>query len=442
LGHGSYRPKVDEAAGAFATSASYVPALDGLRAVSIALVVIGHSGFERKVPAGFGVTLFFFISGFLIARLLLMELRRDGGIDLPRFYFMRFLRLMPALYLYVAVAGCAFAVVGFAISPLHYSAALFYWANYFGVYFSNVYNGFAAPPHVDMQNPFTVLWSLAVEEHFYFLFPALLLFFAKRLPTLLRVLALLCLAALMWRCVFTAWHCGDPLSCEWAQYYNERASDTRFDNILYGVIATMLLYLAPERFLAAIRKPTVVIAAFALLFSAFALRDPMFRATLRYSIEGLALTVIVPAILYAPLGLPARRILSYRPMLYVGRLSYTLYLFHWLARNLASYAAPSYSAEWYAIFIAGTLVTTLLCYHFVEMPIVAVRRRFGSSAPAQAIPRAAPETVSAPAYGSTTSRDANIDSPFTEPAPIKLVDGSRSWKAAEYQPSIGSFEPR
>lgn len=104
----------------------------------------------------------------------------------------------------------------------------------------------------------------------------------------------------------------------------------------------------------------------------------MFRATLRKSIEGIALIVIVPATLYTPLGLIARRILSLRPMLYVGRQSYTLYLFHWLAKNLASYVAPSYSAEWFAIFIALTLAATLFCYHFVEMPIVAVRRRFGS----------------------------------------------------------------
>lgn len=117
---------------------------------------------------------------------------------------------------------------------------------------------------------------------------------------LLRVLALLCLAALVWRGVFLAMHCSDlhSISCAWAQYHNERATDTRFDNILYGVIATLLVTLAPQRFLALIRRPIVLAGAFVLLLSVFAMRDPMFRATLRYSLEGIALTVIVPAILY------------------------------------------------------------------------------------------------------------------------------------------------
>lgn len=152
----------------------------------------------------------------------------------------------------------------------------------------------------------------------------------------------------------------------------------------------------------------------------------MFRATLRKSIEGIALIVIVPATLYTPLGLIARRILSLRPMLYVGRQSYTLYLFHWLAKNLASYVAPSYSAEWFAIFIALTLAATLFCYHFVEMPIVAVRRRFGSSAPAQAIPRVAPGSDWAVDYGSIVNRDANAAPAATIPTPIKLGEGSFS----------------
>lgn len=419
---------VMERSRASASTTNYVPALDGLRAVSIAFVIIGHCGLEHRVPGGFGVTLFFFISGLLISRLLLVELQHTGRISLPRFYFMRFLRLMPALYLFVLIAGVAFAAVGFTVSPLNYSAALFYWANYFGIYLNDVYGGFAVTPYANVQNPFVVLWSLAVEEHFYFIFPALLLVFARRLSVLLRVLALLCLAALVWRGVFLAIHCGDMhgVSCTWAQYHNERATDARFDNILYGVIATLLLTLAPQRFLALIRRPIVVAGAFVLLFSVFAVRDPMFRASLRYSLEGIALTVIVPAVLYAPLGQSVRRILSLRPMLYIGRLSYTLYLFHWLAKNLASYVAPSYSVEWFAIFIGLTLAATLVCYHFVEMPIVAVRRRLGSSAPAQAIPRVSPGADSLVDYGPIVSRDANAAPAVMVPAPIKLVEGSFS----------------
>lgn len=134
-----------------ASTTNYVPALDGLRAVSIAFVIIGHCGLEHLVPGGLGVTLFFFISGLLISRLLLVEFQRTGRINLSRFYFMRFLRLMPALYLFVLIGGIAFAVIGFTISPLNYSAALFYWANYFGIYLNDVYGGFAATPHESVR---------------------------------------------------------------------------------------------------------------------------------------------------------------------------------------------------------------------------------------------------------------------------------------------------
>jgi peptidoglycan/LPS O-acetylase OafA/YrhL len=405
----------------------YTPALDGLRAASILLVVAGHSGLDGIVPAGFGVTLFFFISGLLISRLLLTEYQRTGRIALLGFYLRRFLRLMPALYIYVAMSAALFAGLGFVIPRLHYSAALFYWANYYGVYVSEVHGGFAAVPHLEVQSPFAVLWSLAVEEHFYFLFPALLIVFRKRLPALLWTLAGLCALALIWRYVFVAAHCADPAGqvCLWSQYHNERATDTRFDSILFGVIATLLLTLAPARFPRAIGHPAALATAILLLLASFAVRDPVFRSTLRYTIQGLALVAIVPAILNAPLAEPVKSLLSWRPLLYLGRLSYSLYLFHWGAKNFASCVTTSYSWEWYAIFIPGALIPTLLCYHFVEVPIVGLRRRFGSHAPKKAIPQ--PDSRGDGGYaGSIDSRVRSGMPPAIRPEPIMLIEGTRS----------------
>src|ERR1700691_1864794 len=119
-------------------SSSYEPALDGLRAVSILFVVLSHAGLMGIMPANFGVTIFFFISGFLISRLLLAEYGRRGHISLGRFYMRRFLRLMPALILYVAVAGAIFSILGYTLLPAQYASALFYWANYYGIYLDDV----------------------------------------------------------------------------------------------------------------------------------------------------------------------------------------------------------------------------------------------------------------------------------------------------------------
>src|SRR5438093_9762210 len=94
----------------------YVPSLDGLRAVSILMVVVSHLDYEKVIPGAFGVTLFFFISGLLITDQLVAELRRTDTIDLPRFYLRRFLRLMPAGLAYLAVAGLVFVAVGGVIT--------------------------------------------------------------------------------------------------------------------------------------------------------------------------------------------------------------------------------------------------------------------------------------------------------------------------------------
>jgi peptidoglycan/LPS O-acetylase OafA/YrhL len=383
-------------------SSSYEPALDGLRAVSILFVVLSHAGLAGIMPANFGVTIFFFISGFLISRLLLAEHGRRGHISLGRFYMRRFLRLMPALILYVAVAGAIFSLLGYRLVPTQYASALLYWANYYGIYLDDVGGGFAVWPHADVQSPFAILWSLAVEEHFYLVFPALLLLFAKRLRLLLYLVVALCALALVWRYVFLAIHCADPASavCDWAQYHNERASDARFDSIFYGVLAALILNASPHRYLAIIARPAMIIAALALLAAALVVRDPIFRASLRYTLEGVALMAIVPAILYVPLAVPARAILSWAPMLYIGRLSYTLYLFHWLGKNLAHDFAPvAYSWHWYGIFVPVTAIATLSCYHLLEVPIVGLRRRFGSNAPPEAVPHA----DSAPAAASAMS---------------------------------------
>ena len=149
--------------GAPLSERSYIPCLDGFRALAVFLVMFWHYHVSLYLPGPFGVTTFFFISGFLITSLLLQEQAR-GGIAVGRFWLRRLLRLWPALLVVVLVSQALMQWQGEPAKPLEMLSAAFYFTNYYRSYMDG--------PHADMFGP---LWSLAVEEHFYLIFPLLLM---------------------------------------------------------------------------------------------------------------------------------------------------------------------------------------------------------------------------------------------------------------------------
>ena len=87
----------------------YLPQLDGVRALAILIVFAAHCGYSHVVPGGFVVTVFFFLSGYLITTLLRIERARAGGVSLSAFYLRRSLRILPPLYLTLLAAGALYA---------------------------------------------------------------------------------------------------------------------------------------------------------------------------------------------------------------------------------------------------------------------------------------------------------------------------------------------
>jgi peptidoglycan/LPS O-acetylase OafA/YrhL len=142
----------------------YNPALDGLRAVAVTLVIATHS-YHASMPGGWvGVDVFFVLSGYLITSILLRELRQTGGISMSNFYVRRLLRLTPALAVLVM-----FQLVRTAFS---HNASEIREATLIGaLYLENWNNVFQFGPHDVMGHT----WSLAVEEQFYWLWPLTLL---------------------------------------------------------------------------------------------------------------------------------------------------------------------------------------------------------------------------------------------------------------------------
>lgn len=301
-----------------ATPANYVPGLDGLRALSVNIVIIGHVGFSWLVPGGLGVTTFFFISGYLITLLLWSERDRFGRVDMPRFYGRRFLRLMPELIAFVAVAGLMLGPwLNQPLPPLQALANLGYWTNYFTIFDLGAgCQSCAVTGH---------LWSLAVEEHFYLIMPMALVlagFAPRRMAGMFIAVIVLCL---IWRTVAVT-------ALGLSETYTYQSTETRLDSIVWGCLAAVVQRSAPQLMSIVQRRGLMVFVAGAVLLAgSIVWRDPVFRETLRYSIQGLALAMLVlPLINVARLGWMVR-ILEWPILRWMGRRSYGAYLWHMAA---------------------------------------------------------------------------------------------------------------
>lgn len=357
---------------------SYRPEIDGLRAVAIVPVVLYHAGLSW-VSGGFvGVDVFFVISGYLITSIILAE-RRAGRFSLTNFYARRIRRIFPALF--VMMAACypiAFAVMGpkgmeeFAGSVI---AATLFLAN---VFFYDVSGYFATAAEV---KPLLHTWSLAVEEQFYLVFPALVLLTwrlgARRQVAILAALAGLSLALAQW---------------DIAQGKSDRAFfmlQTRLWELMAGALAAFWLATPRGQALRAngrLRHGALPGLGF-ILFAVVAYdRETRF--------PGLAaVPPVLGAVLVVLCATPqslAGRLLSLRPMVFVGLVSYSLYLWH---VPLLVFARIGTGREDVALMLGVCALAfglAWLSWHHVERPIrrmqaLPARRLFGTAALAMAL---------------------------------------------------------
>ncbi|MCZ2496786.1 acyltransferase family protein [Xylophilus sp. Kf1] len=360
-------------------SFAYIPALDGLRAVAVLIVLVAHVGFYRWVPGGFGVTLFFFVSGMLITRLLLAEQAANGRIAIGLFYLRRLLRLYPALLVSMVLGLAATVVAGGDVLWGKVLAALLYCINYYGIHvgWSQGMQGF---------DPFGVLWSLAIEEQYYIVFPLICLALATRLRRFTRWVVAAVVLTLIWRVVLVL---GGATS---DRIY--MGTDTRIDSILYGCLLTLLLAASPAdgaRWLRRLSRRWVMGVALLCLAATFVVRDAFVRDTLRYSVQGLALMPLVASLCFTDALRRVTGWLELPAMRQIGRLSYSLYLLHgvaialvgaWMRDATGAGSATSVGSWTFVAFVAVTVPLSLAmawaCYHWVEMPFVRLRRRYGS----------------------------------------------------------------
>jgi len=347
--------------------AQHIASLDGIRACAVMLVFVAHAGLKGRVPGEFGVTVFFFLSGYLITTLLRVEHERNGSISFRAFYLRRVLRIFPPFYL---VLGAATVLWLLHVLPAPYPAfswdgvlsQVFFLTNYY-IVLHGWWDGHAQGTWI--------FWSLAVEEHFYLLFPLVYVLLLRFVPSRHRqalALAGLCGLVLAWRLVLV-------LALGAGKDRTYVATDTRIDSILFGCILAILANPVLDRVRIgdnALRFVWVPLAVVGLLLS-FAIRNPRFQETTAYTIQGICLfPLFIAAVRLADWG--PFRLLNWRAISFVGVLSYSIYLLHptvlWTVNPL-----PVPGLVQALIALAATLAIAYGIYVVVEKPAARLRRR-------------------------------------------------------------------
>ncbi len=297
-----------------------IPSLDGLRVLAVLIVVASHSGYGETIPGGLGVTIFFFLSGYLITTLILDEQRRRNRIGVGQFYARRALRLLPPLFVTLAIAYSlvAMGLLGGGTSWRGLSSQLFYFANYFQIYFADAES---------QPNGTGILWSLAVEEHFYILFP--LVVFSHFATVGHATPCLRC------SCRSSSWRLRGG-SGSYRMMPGNCARTTPPTLVSIRSCSAACWQFGATRRGIGIELPRtrmkwtdwlLLTAGGALLLVTIVYRDAAFRESGRYTLQGLALMpVFYYAIRYPTTG--PFRILNTRVLARIGVLSYGIYLLH------------------------------------------------------------------------------------------------------------------
>jgi peptidoglycan/LPS O-acetylase OafA/YrhL len=341
----------------------YRPALDGIRALAITPVIALHA-FGWPHNGSLGVDLFFVLSGFLITTLLLEERLETGSIALMSFYRRRAARLVPGLLVMVVV----FAVVSGGAHGFALLFAATYSANIVSVIDSDV-----------MPWSLGHLWSLAQEEQFYLVWPALLLLISRgRLAFLTRLIVLLIAAVVVEKFVLLAAGAGEARI-----YY---APDSHADPILVGCLAGVLFATGRARLKGRLGGPLALAAVIGcVLVSEW---TPYLGAISPFRTAfALAAGLLILAVLEA--GATAR-ILGAVPLVFVGRISYGLYLWH--VPILAGMAATAYDGRpaRSVLAIGATFIVATTSFYLVEQPL---RRRWRHSRPSRRLSAAVQPTT-------------------------------------------------
>ncbi|MBA3604489.1 MAG: acyltransferase, partial [Acidimicrobiia bacterium] len=346
------------------TALDYQPALDGLRAVSVALVLIFHAGFGWMSGGYVGVSVFFTLSGFLITTLALYEHDRRGRLDVGAFYARRLRRLLPASLLCLVGVSVAASLglfggatnlrgdVWAAIGQVYNWVALADGGSY-----ADAITGGAA-----RTAPLEHYWSLAVEEQFYWIWPLVLLALLRAGSRVRRLVLGGLVVAFALAAPFVA-HVWGPAAAYWA-------TPARFAEILVGAFAGLVVHdrrraSQPLPRGTSLAAPVGLLAIVGAAVTWPAGSGPAYAGWL--PVFALASVAVIVGV---QLDGPVRRLLARPPLVALGAISYGIYLYHWPVYALLDEARTGLDrVPLFALRVAVTLVVAATSYALVERPV-------------------------------------------------------------------------
>ncbi len=354
----------------------YQPGLDGLRAISVIAVIFYHAGFGWMHGGFFGVEVFFVVSGFLITSLLIEERSRTGGISLRLFWLRRIRRLFPALFTMLLVVSTWTALFGSAEQTSQMRRdlpwSIFYVANWGQILGDVPYFQAGDPPLLRH------LWSLAVEEQWYLLWPLAFVLLVRSGWSPVKVAKFLLGAVGV--VVATMWWVqrGAPAPIEGGLFdgadrvnFNYLSTITRAGGLLLGAAAAFVW--RPWRSRNAHRAPSRPLdltmgVSLGLLICSFIAA----RLTAGYMYPWLltvvsVLSLVAVMVVVHPAAVGSRLLLSWSPLVEVGKRSYGLYLWHWPIFVIAG-ATTGSSARFVVASIVAVAVSEA-CYRYIETPV-------------------------------------------------------------------------
>ena len=323
------------------------PSLDGLRGLAVLLVVLCHLSLTRTLlfaaSGPVGVTVFFTLSGFLITTLLLEERARDGGISLRGFYARRIRRLLPALVVFVAGAAAVATTAGPSIATRRDVVA------------SLLYVGNWLPARSDYMGALNHTWSLAIEEQFYLVWPVLVIVVLRRSSE--RALAVVALVGAGTSLIarFALWDSGHGAD---RIYYG---SDTRADALLLG--CALAVWMRGRG--AGASNPRVAHLMVAGVGILALVSHPLPRYLILPTVVALATMVAIATLTRGRYS----GWLEARPLVWLGRRSYGLYLWHLLVLM----TVEAWDVPWpvtMVTVVALSLMLTELSWRYVEQPLL------------------------------------------------------------------------